>query len=191
MSALPADILISPFIVAVDTREQNPFTFLDLKADARQKRRPLQIRCLRRTLQAGDYSLVGLEGEISIERKSLADCFSTLGQQRDRFERELGRLAAYRWAAVVVEADWPAILGEPPERSQLNPKTIHRSVIAWQMRFPNIHWWTCFSRRFAEITTYRLLERYWKDRCRSDKNRLADVPSGGVEPGSDFAPSST
>jgi ERCC4-type nuclease len=97
---------------------------------------------------------------IAIERKSQADLFGTLGQGRERFERELERLAGLLWAAVMVEADWAEVLSGF-DRSRLNPKTIHRSVIAWQQRYPSIHWWFCGDRRLAEVTTFRILERWW------------------------------
>src|SRR5581483_2134770 len=100
--------------------------------------------------------------QLAVERKSLADLFHTLGQGRDRFQRELGRLAKYDFAAIVIEADWSTIIMDPPKRSRLLPKTIFRSVIAWQLRYPRIHWWTCPNRQFAEVTTFRLLERFWK-----------------------------
>ena len=64
-------------------------------------------------------------------------------------------------AAVVVEAEWSEVLGSPPPHTQLTPKTVYRSVIAWQQRYPSIHWWFCADRRLAEVTTFRILERWW------------------------------
>jgi hypothetical protein len=57
-----------------------------------------------------DYSILGLEKHIQIERKSLSDLFGTIGARRDRFEAEIKRLhedckAAY----VIIEAGWPEI----------------------------------------------------------------------------------
>lgn len=157
--------LMSPFTVVVDTREQMPYEFAAIHADAAQHRRlihvPREVRCL----SSGDYSIAGeFESRVAVERKSLADLFSTLGQGRKRFTAELERLAAYDFAAVVVEATWEMVLGDPPPRSELNPKTIYRSVIAWQVRYPRVHWWMCPNRAFAEVTTYRILERFWKER---------------------------
>jgi ERCC4-type nuclease len=43
----------------------------------------------------------GFADQIAVERKSLADLFGTLGQGRERFERELVRLSAHQYAAVV------------------------------------------------------------------------------------------
>jgi DNA excision repair protein ERCC-4 len=155
--------LPTPFTVVIDSREQANYTFQGLRADAKQLCRPLVVQTVVRGLRSGDYSLAGHENAIAIERKSLSDLYGTLGKGRDRFERELARLAEMRLAVVMVEASWHEILTSPPDRSRLNPKTVHRSVIAWQQRFPNVHWWTAGDRRLAEITTFRILERWWRD----------------------------
>lgn len=148
--------------VVIDTREQQPYHFTGLYADAADGGKPLTVPVVRGTLASGDYSLAGHETAVAVERKSLADLFGTLAGGRDRFVRELERLAAYRFAAVIVEASWQAILDGPPH-SQLPPKTVFRSVVAWQQRYPAVHWWTVENRRMAEVTTYRILERYWKE----------------------------
>lgn len=156
--------LTTPYTVVIDTREQRPFAFAGIRADARQHCRPLAVQTVRATLRQGDYSLVGHELAIAIERKSAADLYSTLAAGRGRFERELQRLNQLQFAAVVVEIDWHEILlGAPDGWSKLSPKTVYRSVIAWQQRYPRVHWWTCRGREFAEVTTLRMLERWWRD----------------------------
>jgi ERCC4-type nuclease len=165
--------IVAPFTVVVDTREQLPFAFAGIRADAVHGRRPVLVRTVRCGLPAGDYSLAGFELSVAIERKSLADLFSTLGQARARFVRELQQLDTYAFAAVVVEAGWEDVLARPPARSRLNPKTIWRSVIAWEQRYPRIHWHFLPGRSLAEVYTFRALERFWKDW--QAKNR-ANVP---------------
>lgn len=156
----------------------------------------LTVPTIRRAITAGDYSIVGHDGAetcnnlksfsfsprgIAIERKSLHDLYNTLGQSRARFTRELDRLQTFDFAAVICEASWTSVLRGVDfdnvsdsdstcelvhVRSNLNSKTIFRSVIAWQQRYPNIHWWMCPGRKFAEVATYRLLERFWNERRR-------------------------
>lgn len=157
------NLLVTPYVVVVDSREQAPYVFSGLRADAASGRRPLLVRTVTRGLPAGDYSLEGWEAGVAVERKSLSDLFNTLGQARARFQRELDRLASYTYAAVVVEAEWSTVLSSPPPRSQLNPKTVFRSVIAWQQRAPTIHWWFVAGRKMGEVVTLRILERWWRN----------------------------
>jgi DNA excision repair protein ERCC-4 len=159
----PSDtFLASPFAVAVDTREQLPYEFLSLRADACDHHRPLLIPTERTTLLSGDYSIVGHADKIAIERKSLEDLYSTLGQGRERFTRELERLNVLEFGAfVMVEAEWSTVLQSPPVHSQLNPKTVIRSVMRWQFDFPHVRWWMMPGRRAAEAATYQLLRKYW------------------------------
>jgi DNA excision repair protein ERCC-4 len=142
------------FTIMVDTREQCPFSFADIVP-------PPLVEV--GTLATGDYSVKGLEEQITIERKSLIDAFGTFGSGRQRFERALERMAGLKYAAVVIEADWHQILRNPPPFSQLNPKTVLASAVAWTQRY-GVHFWPCPNRAFAERLTYRLLERFWRDR---------------------------
>lgn len=156
---------VFPSTVLIDSREQLPYSFAGLLSDAVDGRAPLIVPIQQATLVAGDYSVQPFGDQVAVERKSLQDLYGTLGQGRDRFVRELQRLSQppYRFAAVVVEAGWDTVLNNPPAFSKLNPKTIFRSVIAWQQQFPTIHWWFVEGRRLAEVTTLRLLERYWRN----------------------------
>jgi DNA excision repair protein ERCC-4 len=152
-----------PTVIVIDTREQSPYTFASIRSDARDGGKLLAITTRRGTLRSGDYSLLGYERRIAVERKSLADLYGTLGRGRARFERELARLAAMQFAAVVVEAEWSEVLGSPPPRSRLNPKTIYRSVLAWQQRYPSVHWWFLPGRAYGEVTTFRILDRFLRE----------------------------
>lgn len=167
--------------VVIDTREQLPFTFEGMTCDVIDGGKPLIVTTQRGTLRSGDYSLLGFESKVAIERKSLADAYSTLSQGRDRFERELVRLSAYQFAAVVIEADWPTICADPPPHTKLAPKTVFRSIVAWTVRFPSIHWIPAGPRRLAEVTTFRLLERFLKEEFQSGKQRGEEREQGGKE----------
>jgi len=152
----------SPFVVIVDTREQAPYTFAGLKQDAVEGGQKISVQRQWKALRSGDYSIAGYEDKVAVERKSLADLYSTLAKGRDRFEREMDRLAVLDAACVVVEASWGTILGDPPKRSRLPPKTVLRTCLAWTQRY-GVPWLTFDSRRLAEIGTYRYLERWWRD----------------------------
>ena len=148
--------------VIADTREQQPYTFEGLTCDSIDGGGPLTVPVIRDTIDAGDYALQGYTG-CAVERKSLQDLYGTIGQGRNRFERELERLSKLRFAAVVIEATWPEVCAEPPPHTMLPPKTVFRSILAWMVRYPTIHWMPCGDRRLAEVTTFRLLERYAKE----------------------------
>jgi ERCC4-type nuclease len=139
--------------IVIDTREQRPFTFENISP------RPEIVIS---TLKTGDYSLLGYEDDICIERKSLPDLFGSCGTGRKRFESEIVRMAQFKYAAIVAECDLHSILRCPPRRSWLLPKTILTSIIAWEQRY-GIHFWACPNRAFAEKITYRILERYYRD----------------------------
>lgn len=165
-----------PYTIVVDTREQLNYAFArPLRIGARR----FTFSTVRATLNAGDYSLVGYESSpagIAIERKSLADAFGTFGKGRERFERELSRLALYKFAAVVVEAEWSTIFESPPLRAKLHPRSIVGSVIAWQIRFPMIHWCFLPGREAAEGYTARLLDRFYRQHAMSEGIAHVELP---------------
>jgi hypothetical protein len=162
IATIADDPIVVPFVVLIDGREKAPYRFDGLRADARQRRRPLVVRTEWAHLDTGDYTIERWENKIAVERKSLEDLYSTIGGHRERFKDELRRLDDMAVAAVVVEADWSTILESPPVWTRLPPKVIFRSVLSWQQRFPRVHWWFLPDRRRAEITTFRILERFWR-----------------------------
>jgi ERCC4-type nuclease len=114
---LPAELKPEQVTVIVDTREQIP---LDLA--------PLAM--VTGTLTSGDYSVVGLEGIVAVERKSLSDLLGCIGTERERFDREVQRLLAYPVRALVVESTWAAI--EAGEwRSKITPPAAVGSLMGW------------------------------------------------------------
>jgi hypothetical protein len=146
----------------VDNREQNPYGFQGLHAGADQGYLPIEVLTEPGTLKQGDYSLLGFEDRVAVERKSLSDLYSTLGGGRERFVRELDRLAELDFAAVVIEATWEQIAGSPPPHSSMNSRSVVASILAWQQRYP-IAWLTAGSWQFGGALTYRILERFWLD----------------------------
>lgn len=75
--------------IVIDTREKDECVFAD---------------SVRKKLDAGDYSIEGLENQVAVERKSLDDFVSTVIHGRARFRDELRKLAGYRATCIVVEA---------------------------------------------------------------------------------------
>lgn len=181
-----AGVVRLPWRVVIDTAEQQPFTFANIKADAAKAGRIIAVETVRRCLgrypdSFGDYSLES-DGWVGyacdgcfVERKSLEDCQSTLlgfaDGHRDRFESELANLAgvirAGGAALVVVECDLCELLASVPPGTTKRPavvaKSLHRSVVSMWREY-GVPWAFCSGRRLAEITTFRFLESFWKHR---------------------------
>lgn len=155
-------------MLKIDSREQLPYQF---RTSLSQH---ISFAILKGALPEGDYAahLVcedGPEATAVIERKSLSDLYGSLTHNRERFERELERLRPYGFKALIVEGDLPAIArgGLRPD-SQVNPRSIVASLIAFSQRF-NVHVVFAGDRRHAELYAFRLLERWVRDRAEARK----------------------
>jgi len=159
------DYTLFPATVLIDTREQTPWQFRGLRSKvASGEMKPLIVPIETQGLSTGDYSLKGFEESgICIERKSHEDAVQTFCHGRDRFENELERMQKFQYAAVIIEADWNAILYRPPKHSRFTPKSFAESVVAWSQRFPKTHWFTMPTRAEAEKQAFRVLRRFWRD----------------------------
>jgi len=89
------------FQIVIDTREKEPYSF--------------GCPSERRKLHAGDYSVVGYEHAVAVERKSLSDFLHTVVHDGERFAAELEKLKRFVAACIVVEADLDRLL-----RGELN-----------------------------------------------------------------------
>jgi hypothetical protein len=159
--------------VVVDSREQAPYHFQGVRADAKGFKVPIIVRTVVKGLETGDYSIVGLENRITIERKSLADAYGTFGDGRERFERELERMRSYEYSAVVIEAGWEHALNyvppiRPVPKKRFTSKHFFRSVLAWDVRYPT-KWYTAPTAFLAERIVFRLLQRFWTDMMEREK----------------------
>lgn len=155
--------LVCPWTLVIDNREQNPWTFEDVVVGFGNQKKRLAIEKVPGTLKSGDYSILGMEDLVAIERKSKEDLFSTIGGGRDRFVRELGRLNQMKWAAVIIECEWFDAIKNPPERSKMSISAIDGSINAWTQRFPGVHWFWRPGRYVASKVCYKLLQRFWED----------------------------
>ncbi len=116
-ASLPAELRPEQVTAIVDSREQAPLALAPL-------------RSVVGTLATGDYSVLGLEHVVAIERKSLPDLLSCVGQERERFDREVQRLLAYPCRALVVESSWLEV--EAGEwRSQVTASAALGSLLGW------------------------------------------------------------
>lgn len=158
-----------PYVIIQDSREQSVFSFRNIRADKKEGGGAIIVRAKVAALKTGDYSIEGLEDRVSVERKSMEDLFNCMGSDRERFERQLSRLSEMEFGCVVVEADL-ARIQRGHDISKLNPKTVIRSVISYQMQhFPSVHFWFCPGKHYAEDLTFRILDRFYRKHGKETK----------------------
>ena len=134
---------ISEAVIVIDTREQLPYSF--------------DTQSISRKLDAGDYSVEGLEDRVAIERKSLDDFVSTVIRSRKRFANELEKLRQYDFACIVVEADLTDI-AQGRYRSGAHPKSVLGATLSIIADY-GIPIYFCSNRRLACRFVYHLLLR--------------------------------
>lgn len=104
--------------ILIDSREQKPYEFENSEIGS---------------LGIGDYSLVGGEHLISVERKTLDDLILCLSKDRSRFERELYKGKALDYFALVIEASLSDI-ANGCYFSNMGPKSAIQSLLAFSVR---------------------------------------------------------
>ena len=117
----------------------------------------------------GDYAIQGFEKRCCIERKSMDDCHGTLlgwgSGRRMRFESELENLASTEAPLVLVECSMDDLLLHAPETdnktSETNRKILHSTIVSYMQDY-KVPWLFRSTRRRAEVTAFRWLERFWR-----------------------------
>jgi ERCC4-type nuclease len=166
--------------ILIDTREQRPLDFS-----------PLGIATERTTLTTGDYSLKGLTHEVVVERKSLDDLLGVVGQHRERFDREIERMKAFRSKLIVVECAFDD-LDQGNWRSKITPTQVQGSCLGWMAH--GIPFIFCASRerlaRHVANFLYINAKRRWRElqafdpgfgRKKKKSSSLEDLPEEDVE----------
>lgn len=139
-----------PFVIAVDSREQAPFPLTG-------------FAFMRKTLRTGDYSIIGLESQVTVERKSYGDCWSSMSTGRARFERCVKRMAEMDRAAIVIECGLTQLVVQPRQIERVQPSSVVGGLISWSCQYA-IPVFFADTREQAERITVRYLAAYWKYR---------------------------
>ncbi len=127
------------FTIIIDTREQEGYSF--------------SAPALRQKLDAGDYSIVGFESQVAVERKSLPDFIHTIIRQRQRFYRELEKLMTFSSACIVVEANFRDLI-EGNFRSDVHANALIGAVASISAGFVPVYF--CSDRQ----ASCRFVEEY-------------------------------
>ena len=133
--------------IIVDTREQVPYEFPSG-----------QVTVERRALPAGDYSLAGLEREVTVERKSLEGSIHAVIRERDRFRNELKLLQTYPCACVVVEANLDDVF-TGDYRSGAHPNSVFGATMSIIIDY-GVPVYFCSNRQIARRFVMEFLLRY-------------------------------
>jgi DNA excision repair protein ERCC-4 len=108
--------------ILVDSREQDPLIFHRFKS-------------VSAPLTTGDYSIAGFSEIFAVERKTIGDLIGCcVGDNRERFERELHRLRGYRFKRLLVVGDRSSIEGGY-YRSRISPLSVLGSLSAFEVRY--------------------------------------------------------
>jgi ERCC4-type nuclease len=87
------------------------------------------------TLMSGDYSVAGLEALFAVERKSIGDLVSCcIGQNRERFERELHRLRGFRFKRLLIVGS-EAEISKGNYHSNIKPAAVLGTLRAFEVRY--------------------------------------------------------
>ena len=137
--------------IIIDTREQLPYSF----------KHPSEIKAL----NTGDYSIVGLENSVVVERKRHEEFVGCLSNDRDRFQRELERGQGFHRLHVVVEASFKGVIECLYENWPvgMHKNAIRGTIAAWENRYNHVRFWFCGDRDTAQTWTEHLLKRSWAD----------------------------
>ncbi len=111
--------------IAIDTREPWPHPWTRFWPT---------VAIQRATLETGDLALAGALNGAVIERKTIPDFLAAIGQERERFTKELSRARFLQSFAIVVEGT----LADVVRQSRgVHPSAIVGTVAAWTRRgFP-------------------------------------------------------
>ena len=107
--------------IVVDTREQKPYGFNG------------EVPTVKAALKAGDYSVLGFEEQIMVERKSLSDLVRCVGSDRRRFMKQMKRLLEIGLTGeimLVVESSWEEIAIGQWRATRIKPAQVEGTLLA-------------------------------------------------------------
>lgn len=108
--------------VVRDTREQQPYEF----------NRKIPYKDM--TLNFGDYSIVGMEDMISVERKSLSDFYGSITHGRDRLKRMFDRMQVAEFKALVIEAPEDMVMSPELSYSNVKQHSIYATIVSLEIK---------------------------------------------------------
>jgi hypothetical protein len=148
------------FDVIIDTREKQPWSFAQSSSID---------NIINKKLDTGDYSIVGLEDVLCIERKrSVSELATNITQ--DRFKNEMERMSNFPYKFLILEFDYFQIDMYPEgsnipkdlqSKIRINGSYIMKVLSEIQVR-NGIHVIACGNVAFAEHVAINLMKRVYE-----------------------------
>ena len=130
----------------IDTSEQKPFEFPGIETQ-------------RGNLFTGDYSLLGYEDRVTVERKGYEDAWQCSAKESQRFEECVQRMAAMDRALIVIEPSLKKYSKKPKHVERVTPATAVGRYVSWMAKYRVPVVW-CENRSYAARITARFLAAY-------------------------------
>ena len=156
---MPKNARAPKYTVIRDTREQEGYYFSEYD---------LCLGMIDQKLYTGDYSIVGLEDKICVERKGCVEELAiNLGQKKHTFLREIERMKDFPHKFIILEFSLSELIDFPensriPEKSKNSVKITGKYMLKCLMEFQlydNIHVIFCGNKYNAFLTVSSLLKR--------------------------------
>jgi ERCC4-type nuclease len=124
---LPTIVIPAGFVLIQDTREQKPtFKNDDSVIDS--------------CLVTGDYSVLGFEDKVTIERKSVSDLYGSI--KRKNFEARIERMKQMEWAGLMIEGTEDTVM-RGVDYGKVVPKQVYGALTSYEIQGIHIY----FARR--------------------------------------------
>jgi len=123
----PNIVIPAELVIIQDTREQKGiFKSSDV--------------IIERGLKTGDYSIVGFEDKVTIERKSIPDLYGSV--KRDRFEREIERMKKMEWAGLLIEGPEDEVM-KKQMFGKIVPRQVYGALTSYEIQGIHIYYAEC------------------------------------------------
>jgi hypothetical protein len=127
---------------------------------------------IRRRLRIGDYTILGMEHEIAVERKTTLDLVKSVIHERTEFIKKCEKLSTLRKRCLVVEGSLSAVK-TPYEETRAHPNAVLGTLLAAQERWDiPVYFLDDFflaeefvASMFSKYHAYRWLETNGYQRC--------------------------
>lgn len=149
-------------IPIIDTREKLPYTFAESAYCGKS---------IVKTLKTGDYSLVGFEDSLFIDRKGALLEFSKNICEK-RFVRELERTKDFQWKFIICEFDYNEILMFPYNQAlpthiknsiRISPNFILKKIVEYTINY-NINFILAGNRQLANRLCFSIMKEVYERR---------------------------